>query len=196
MSLPLQKVFLPSIPLLSAPSMSPLPSMLNALSRHLSPPFQEALFFKSVRTSVTTTTIISQMSPCIWCCIKRALHGGKFFFFTQVRKKKQPKHKVLGRDIPGTSGSQTSGYPGTETLCKWPFAVVLDREWPGCPGICVGTSRIWKNFMQDTFGLIFRTLFTQSWSFFACSWASLLTVHSGAHPRHFSTVSKHAPIAS
>ena len=26
--------------------------------------------------------------------------------------KKQPKHKVLGRDIPGTSGTQTSGYPG------------------------------------------------------------------------------------
>ena len=25
--------------------------------------------------------------------------------------KKQPKHKVFGRDIPGTSGTQTSGYP-------------------------------------------------------------------------------------
>ena len=30
---------------------------------------------------------------------------------SQVRKK-QPKHKVFGRDIPGTSGTQTSGYPG------------------------------------------------------------------------------------
>ena len=39
------------------------------------------------------------------------------------------------------------------------FSVVLDREWPGCPGIWVGTSRIWKNFMQENFGLIFRTLF-------------------------------------
>ena len=29
----------------------------------------------------------------------------------QVREK-QPKHKVFGRDIPGTSGTQTSGYPG------------------------------------------------------------------------------------
>ena len=31
------------------------------------------------------------------------------------KKKKQPKHKVFGvfgRDIPGTSGTQTSGYPG------------------------------------------------------------------------------------
>ena len=29
-------------------------------------------------------------------------------------KKKQPKHKVCGQDIPGTSGTQTSGYPGRE----------------------------------------------------------------------------------
>ena len=27
-------------------------------------------------------------------------------------EKKQPKHKVFERDIPGTSGTQTSGYPG------------------------------------------------------------------------------------
>ena len=75
----------------------------------------------------------------------------------QVRKK-QPKYKVFGRDIPGTSGTLTSGYPRQKTLCKWPFSVVLDTEWPGCPGIWVGTSRIWKNFMQENFGLIFRAL--------------------------------------
>ena len=73
----------------------------------------------------------------------------------QVRKKKQPKHKVFGRDIPGTSGTQTSGYPGQKLYASGPFTVVLDREWPGCPGIWVGTSRIWKNFMQENFGLIF-----------------------------------------
>ena len=28
------------------------------------------------------------------------------------RRKKQPKDRVSGRDIPGTSGTQTSGYPG------------------------------------------------------------------------------------
>ena len=72
--------------------------------------------------------------------------------------KKQPKHKVLGRDIPGTSGTQTSGYPGQKLYVSGLFSVVLDREWPGCPGIWVGTSRIWKNFMQQNFGLIFRTL--------------------------------------
>ena len=35
----------------------------------------------------------------------------------QVRKKKKkPKHKVFGQDIPGTSGTQTLGYPG-QKLC-------------------------------------------------------------------------------
>ena len=52
------------------------------------------------------------------------------------------------------------GISQTKTLCKWPFSVVFDREWPECPGIWVGTSRIWKNFMQENFGLIFCTLQT------------------------------------
>ena len=70
---------------------------------------------------------------------------------------KHPKHKVLGgifwdiRD-PDVRTSRT------KTLCKWPFPVVLDKEWPGCPEIGVGASRIRKNFMQENFGLIFRTL--------------------------------------
>ena len=71
--------------------------------------------------------------------------------------KKQPKHRVFARDIPGTSGTQTSGYPGQKLYASGPFSVVLDREWPGCPGIWVGTSRIWKNFMQENFGLLFRS---------------------------------------
>ena len=37
------------------------------------------------------------------------------------------------------------GYPigmsRTKTFGKAPFCVVLDREWPGCPTIWVGTSR-------------------------------------------------------
>ena len=43
-----------------------------------------------------------------------------------------PKH----RDIPDKNFMQVA-------------LRVLDREWPGCPGIWVGTSRIWKNFMQE-----------------------------------------------
>ena len=78
---------------------------------------------------------------------------------SQVRKKKkQPKHKVFGQDTPGTSGTQTSGYPRRKLYATGLFLLFLDREWPGCPGIWVGTSRIWKNFMQENFGLIFRTL--------------------------------------
>ena len=73
------------------------------------------------------------------------------------RKKKQPKDKVFGHDIPGTSGTQTSGYPAQKLSCKWP-SVVLFRERPGCPGIWVGTSWVWKNFMQENFGLSFCSL--------------------------------------
>ena len=50
------------------------------------------------------------------------------------------------------------GISRAKNLCKWPFLIVLAREWPGSPGIWVGTSRIWKNFMQENFGLIFRSL--------------------------------------
>ena len=35
--------------------------------------------------------------------------------------KKQPKHKVFGRDIPGTSGTQTSGYPGQKLYARGLF---------------------------------------------------------------------------
>ena len=46
----------------------------------------------------------------------------------QVRKKK-PEPKVFGRDIPGTSGTQTSGYPGQKLYATGLFSFVLDREW-------------------------------------------------------------------
>ena len=43
-----------------------------------------------------------------------------FILKYQVRKK-QPKHKVSGRDIPGTSGTQTSGYPGQKLYASGLF---------------------------------------------------------------------------
>ena len=36
-------------------------------------------------------------------------------------RKKQAKHKVFGRDIPGTSGTQTSGYPGEKLYASGLF---------------------------------------------------------------------------
>ena len=57
------------------------------------------------------------------------------------------------------------GYPGprrrdipAKTLCKWPFSVVWDREWSGCPGIWVGTSgfaklygrKLWADFSRPS----------------------------------------------
>ena len=41
--------------------------------------------------------------------------------FLLIRKGKQPKHKVLGQDIPGTSGTQTSGYPGQKLYARGLF---------------------------------------------------------------------------
>ena len=34
---------------------------------------------------------------------------------------KQPKHKVFGRDIPGTSGTKTSGYSGQKLYASGLF---------------------------------------------------------------------------
>ena len=36
-------------------------------------------------------------------------------------KKRQPKHKVFGQDIPGTSGTQTSGHPGQKLYASGLF---------------------------------------------------------------------------
>ena len=39
---------------------------------------------------------------------------------------KQPKHKVFGRDLLGTSGTQTSGYPGQKLYASGLF--LLSRQ--------------------------------------------------------------------
>ena len=74
--------------------------------------------------------------------------------FFQVRKNSLNIKFLGGRDIRDPD----VGISRTKTLCKWPFSVVLDREWLGCPGIWVGTSRIWTKLYARNFGLIFRTL--------------------------------------
>ena len=38
--------------------------------------------------------------------------SGRSIFCAISGRKKQPKDKAFGQDIPGTSGTQTSGYPG------------------------------------------------------------------------------------
>ena len=75
-----------------------------------------------------------------------------------LRKGKQPKDKVSGRIFLGHQGPRRRYVPDKKTLCKWPFFCCF-REWRGCPGIWVGTSRIWKNFTQENFRLIFRSLY-------------------------------------
>ena len=65
--------------------------------------------------------------------------------------KKQPKHKVFGRDIPGTSGTQTSGHPGQKLYASG-LVCCFRQGVAGMSRIWAGTSRIWKNFMQETLG--------------------------------------------
>ena len=66
------------------------------------------------------------------------------------KEKKQPKEKFFGQGIPGSWDVRDPhvGIARANALCKWPSSVVLDREWPGCPGIWVGASLDQKNFMQ------------------------------------------------
>ena len=72
-----------------------------------------------------------------------------------------------------------SGYPGQKLYASG-LSVVLDREWPGCPRIWVGTFRIWRNFMQDYFGLIFRSLaFSFSDVLLQCKWEAYREVQMG-----------------
>ena len=59
--------------------------------------------------------------------------------------KKQPKHKVFGGIFLGHPGPRHRDIPD-KNFVQVAFSVVLDREWPGYPGLWVGTSRIWKKF--------------------------------------------------
>ena len=68
--------------------------------------------------------------------------------------KSSPNIKYLGGIFLGPD----VGYPGQKLYASGPFSVVSDREWPGCPGIWRKTSRIWRKFMQENFGLTFRSL--------------------------------------
>ena len=89
-----------------------------------------------VQTWAKTSVALSKLRP-VWCP-----YSGR---------EKHPKDKVLRQDIPGTSGTQTSG-SWTKTLCKWPFSVVLGTEWPGFPGFVSGRPRFGKTLYKKTLG--------------------------------------------
>ena len=83
-------------------------------------------------SSKTSTTVFGRSPPTPQKYTKFCLSSGR-----------EKSHKVFGQDIPGTSGTQTSGYPGQKLYASGPVMLFLDRAgWPGCPGIWVGTSRI------------------------------------------------------
>ena len=70
----------------------------------------------------------------------------------QVRKNSL-NIKFLGRIFLGHPGPRRRDIPDKNFM-----QVAFFCCFRQCPGIWVGTSRIWKNFMQENFGLIFRTL--------------------------------------
>ena len=59
------------------------------------------------------------------------LSGGKI-------RGKEPKHKVFGRDIPGTSGTQTSGCPGQKLYASGLFLLFETRSGRDVPGFGLG----------------------------------------------------------
>ena len=66
-------------------------------------------------------------------------------------RKNNHKDKVLGQEIPGTSGTQTSRYPGQKNLCRWPF--LLFSTWSGwdVPGFGSGRLGFGQAFCKKTF---------------------------------------------
>ena len=70
--------------------------------------------------------------------------------------KKQPKHKVFGRDIPGTSGPRRQDIPDKNFMQVAFFCCFRQ----GVAGMSRDLGRdvpdMEVNFMQENFGLIFR----------------------------------------
>ena len=53
-------------------------------------------------------------------------------------REKQPKEKVSGQDIPGTSGTQMSGYPGQTLYASGLFLLFWTRSGRDIPGLGSG----------------------------------------------------------
>ena len=79
-------------------------------------------------------------------------HAGGKFFHGLLHKSLLTKDKVLGQDVHWDIRDPDVAISRTKTLCKWPFSVVLDKEWPGYPGIWVGTPEFGKALCKRTLG--------------------------------------------
>ena len=71
-------------------------------------PFQGCLFWRFL---LVTTGVLRRLTSSRWCA-SSSLVAAPAPTAVVRSEKKQPKHKVFGQDLPGTSGIQTSGYPG------------------------------------------------------------------------------------
>ena len=75
-----------------------------------------------------------------------------------LQERKSSLNKVFGQDIPGTSGIETSGYPGQKLYASGLLLGFLTRSGRNFPGFGSGRPRFGKTLCKETFGLIFRSL--------------------------------------
>ena len=73
-----------------------------------------------------------------------------YAFFSGTEK--QPKHKVFGRDIPGTSGTQTLGYPGQKLYAGGLLLLFQTGSGRYVPGFGLGRPGFGKTLCKKTLG--------------------------------------------
>ena len=104
-----------------------------------------------------TSSFGSQPSRCVCPMEMSRLSRGpsvqSMWSYTQKSgPKKQPKHKVFGRDIPGTSGTQTSGYPGQKLYASGLFLLFWTRSGRDVLGFGSGRPGFGKTLCKKTLG--------------------------------------------
>ena len=116
--------------------------------------------------------------------ILRRTFSEKFVGVCQVRKNSL-NIKFLGGIFLGHPGPRRRDIPD-KNFMQVTFFCCFRQGVAGMsrPGIWVGTSRIWKNFMQENFGLIFRTLVWEEFSEVASEVAFLWKSPDASHLGH------------
>ena len=77
------------------------------------------------------------------------------FGFNFSGREKQPKEKVFGQDIPGTSGTQMSGYPGQELYASGLFLLFQAGSGRDVPGFVSGCPGFGKLYARKLWGCFF-----------------------------------------
>ena len=125
-----------------------IPKVIFALGKALKGKVRRFLFASALAPALLggCSTLISVPG----CLVLMGLISGR---------KNRPKDAVFGQEFLGHQGTTRwdipdpgPGLSGIPTLCKAPYSAILDRKWPGCPAIWVGTFRDQRKFMQENSG--------------------------------------------